>query len=78
MMKAICSPENLLNVHEDLRRKTWFPVAWMPMYDPDRSKRPTQGYECDAARQMTMSMIAGVIFWVVGMKRLKIPVLLLS
>ena len=53
-MKAICSPENLLNVHEDLRRKTWFPVAWMPMYDPDRSKRPTQGYECDAARQMRL------------------------
>ena len=54
MMKAICSPEILLNVHEDLRRKTWFPVAWMPIYDTDRSKRPTQGYECDAARQMRL------------------------
>ena len=54
MMKVICSPENLLNEHEDLRRKTWFPVAWMPIYDTDRSKRPTQGYECDAARQMRL------------------------
>ena len=35
MMKAICSPEYLLNVHEDLRRKTWFPVAWMPIYDTE-------------------------------------------
>lgn len=54
VMKAICSPENLLNVHEDLRRKTWFPVAWMPIYDTERSKRPTQGYESDAARQMRL------------------------
>jgi len=54
IMKAISFPENLLNVHEDLRRKTWFPVAWMPIYDPNRSKRPTQGYQCDAARQMRL------------------------
>ena len=75
IMKAISFPENLLNVHEDLRRKTWFPVAWMPIYDPNRSKRPTQGYQCDAARQMRLFhvkfMIAGVNCWAVGTKRLK-------
>jgi len=53
-LKCLCIAESLLNFHEDVRRKTWIPFAWFPIYDPDRSKRPTQGYECDAARQMRL------------------------
>jgi len=42
-----------LNLHESERRKphNWIPIAWFPIYDVLKSKRPTQGYECDAARQ---------------------------
>lgn len=53
-MKYISVAESLLNFHEDVRRKSWFPFAWFPIYDTDRSKRPSQGYESDAARQMRL------------------------
>ena len=46
--------ESLLNFHEDVRRKTWTPIAWLPIYDAAKSKRPTQGYESDAARVMRL------------------------
>jgi len=48
--------ESSLNIHEEERMKpeNWFPVAWFPIYDNDKSKRPTQGYECNAARAMRL------------------------
>jgi hypothetical protein len=46
--------ESLLNFHEDVRRQSWIPFAWFPIYDADRTKRPTQGYTSDAARQMRL------------------------
>ena len=46
--------ESLLNIHEDLWRDHWILVAFMPIYDQERSKRPTQGYKCDSARAMRL------------------------
>lgn len=46
--------ESLLNIHEDVRRDHWIPVAFMPIYDAEKSKRPTKGYECDSARAMRL------------------------
>ena len=34
--------------------ENWYPVAWMPIYELDKSKRPTQGYESDPARAMRL------------------------
>ena len=42
----------LLNIHEDMRRNHWIPVAFMPIYDPEKSNRPTQGHKCDPVRAM--------------------------
>jgi hypothetical protein len=51
---SFSAAESLLNFYEDVRRKSWFPFAWFPIHDSDRSKRPTQRYESDAARQMRL------------------------
>ena len=53
-MRCLYVPGSLLNFHEDVRRNSWIPFAWFPIYDSDRSKRPTQGYESDPARQMRL------------------------
>ena len=55
-MLIIFVAECSLNLHESERRKpeNWIPIAWFPIYDDKRSKRPTQGYECDAARNMRL------------------------
>lgn len=37
-----------------MKPENWFPVAWMPIYDPSKSKRPSQGYESDSARAMRL------------------------
>ena len=44
--------EILLNIHEDMRRNHWTPVAFMPIYDQEKSNRPTQGHKCDPVRAM--------------------------
>ena len=45
---------SLLNIHDDERQKpeNWIPVGWIPICDDKKTKglRPTQGYECNAAR----------------------------
>jgi len=53
-VKHLYVTESLLNLHEDVRRKSWIPFAWLPIYDAERSKRPTRGYESDPARQMRL------------------------
>ena len=35
-------------------RVHWNPVAFIPIYDSEKSKRPSQGYECDSARAMRL------------------------
>ena len=44
----------MLNVHEDVRAKpsSWVVVAWLPVLDEEKSFRPGQGYEGDAARNL--------------------------
>jgi hypothetical protein len=46
---------SLLNIHDDERQKpeNWIPVGWLPIFDDKKTKglRPTQGYECNAARK---------------------------
>ena len=37
-----------------MKQENWFPVAWMPIYDYNKSKRPTRGYESDPARNMRL------------------------
>jgi hypothetical protein len=46
--------ESLLNIKEDLRAKPsgWYNVGWMPIIDEEKSCRPGQGYDCDAARNV--------------------------
>ena len=46
--------EIFLNIDEEVLRDHWIPVAFMPIYDPDKSKRLIQGYECDSARAMRL------------------------
>ena len=46
--------ESLLNIRADVRRDHWIPVAFMPMYDSEKIKRQTRGYECDSARKMRL------------------------
>jgi hypothetical protein len=44
-------------MHEDMRAKpaSWTVVGWMPVLDEEKSDRPsTQGYECNAARNMRL------------------------
>ena len=53
-MKSPRFTESLLNIHEDVRRKHWVPIAFLPIYDTQKSKRPSQGYECDSARTMRL------------------------
>ena len=44
-----------MNIHEDVQRDHWIPIAFMPIYDPDKClKRPKKGYESDAARAMRL------------------------
>ena len=52
----VTAAECPLNLHESERRKpeNWTPIAWFPIYDEKRSTRPTQGYDCDAARNMRL------------------------
>ena len=38
----------------------------MPIYDPEKSKMPTWGYECDSSKPMRLYKIAGGIFWDYG------------
>ena len=47
-------PESLLNVKEDVRAKpsSWYAVGWMPIIDEVKSRRPGQGYDGDAARNL--------------------------
>ena len=54
--------ESLLNIHVDVLRHHWIPV-FMPIYDQEKGKRPTQGCKCDSARAMRLHPIAGGIFW---------------
>ena len=44
---------SVLNLHEDERQKpeNWIPVGWMPIYDEKQTRRPSRGYESDAARK---------------------------
>jgi hypothetical protein len=52
---SILFSESLLNIHEDVRRDHWIPIAFMPIYDPNKSiKRPTKSYEGDSARAMRL------------------------
>lgn len=47
----------VLNLHESERRKpkNWIPIAWLPIYDEEKGKkRPSQGYESHAARNMRL------------------------
>lgn len=46
--------ESLLNIHEIVRRDHWIPIAFMPIYDQEKSRRPHQGYECNSARAMRL------------------------
>ena len=46
---------SLLNIHEDVLRDFWIPIAFK--YDTEKSKRPTQGYECDSARAFDSEVI---------------------
>ncbi len=43
---------SLLDIHEDLRAKpsSWIVLAWMPIIDEEKGRRPSQGYESNAAR----------------------------
>ena len=43
----------MLNIHEDVQAKpsSWVIVAWLPILDEEKSLRPGQGYEGDAARK---------------------------
>ena len=44
----------MLNIHEDVRAQpsSWVVVGWLPVLDEDKSLRPGQGYEGDAARNL--------------------------
>ncbi len=46
--------KSLLNIKEDLRAKPsgWYNVGWMPIIDEEKSCRPGQGYDSDAARNV--------------------------
>ena len=48
----ISIPGTQLNIHEDERMKpeNWIPLAWLPIINADKSRRPTQGYEGSPAR----------------------------
>ena len=50
-----CS-DSLLNIHEDVRSKpcSWTVIAWLPVIDEEKSTRPTQGYDSDAARNVRL------------------------
>ncbi len=43
----ISIPGTQLNIHEDERMKpeNWIPLAWLPIINADKSRRPTKGYE---------------------------------
>jgi hypothetical protein len=45
-----------LNIHEDVRAKpcSWTVVAWLPVLDDEKSMRPTQGHNGDAARNLRL------------------------
>jgi len=47
---------SLLNLHEDERSKpsSWIPVAWLPIYDDKRDKRPGTGFTSSSARKMRL------------------------
>jgi hypothetical protein len=46
--------ESLFNIKEDMRAKptSWYNVGWMPIIDEEKSCRPGQGYDSDAARNV--------------------------
>ena len=44
--------ESVLIIHEYVRQQHWIPVAFMPKYDQEKSKRSTQGYECDYSNEV--------------------------
>ena len=46
--------ENLLKIHEDVLRDKWIPIAFMPIYGPEKCKRQSKGYECYSARAMRL------------------------
>ena len=55
MFYILCEfPESLLNIKEDVRAKpsSWYAVGWMPIIDEVKSRRPGQGYDGDAARNL--------------------------
>ena len=57
-----------LNIHEDERMKpeNWIPLGWLPIINADKSRRPTRGYECSAARNIRCFMNAGNNFYPIG------------
>ena len=46
----------MLNIHEDVGAKpsSWVVVAWLPVLAKEKSFRPWQGYEVDAARNLSI------------------------
>ncbi len=48
--------ESLMNIHEDMRAKpsSWTVLGWLPIIDEEKSLRPTQGYQCDSARNVRL------------------------
>ena len=53
-MRHHCFAEKLLNIHEDVHQKYWILIAFMPIYDSDKSERLSQGYECNSGRAMRL------------------------
>ena len=45
---------NPFEYYEDVLRDHRISVAFIPIYDSKKSKRPTQSYECDSARAMRL------------------------
>ena len=58
-----------------MRRDHRIPVAFIPIYDSEKSKGQTQGYVCESARAMRLyqynTTIAGGIYWDSGGTRLR-------
>jgi len=46
--------ESLFKIHEDVLQDHWIPIVFFPIYNQERSTRPTQGYESDSARTMRL------------------------
>jgi hypothetical protein len=47
--------ETLLNIHEDMRKLcSWTVIAWLQVIDEEKSTRPIQGFDSDAARNVRL------------------------